>query len=106
MGKSRMNGAARKTHILEAALKIAEKYGLMNVKRPAVSQHAKVSEGLVQFHYNSMETLRRAVAELAVERNIKPVVAAGLALGYVPLEDLPEELRYALAESLVAGVHL
>lgn len=71
-----------KAAILEAAYAQAETLGINRIKRDDVARSAGVAQGTVNGRFGSMDSLRRAVVELARERGNSRLVAQGEACGF------------------------
>lgn len=76
----------RRAQILAAALKLAARHGLSNIKRDDVAEQAGVSAGSVNLYFKTMTQLRRDVMRYAVREAEKGnaeglrVLAQGLAM--------------------------
>ena len=89
----------RNRTVLEAAIALAEEYGMQAVTRPRVADAASVAVGTVSNAYGCMDGLRDAVMSAAVEREILPVIAQGLAERYpAALAAAPDLKTRALAK--------
>ena len=62
-----MKHEERREQLLQAALMAAAQMGYKGITRDEVAHRAEVSPGLVQFHFNSIEELRKATLEKAIE---------------------------------------
>lgn len=56
-----------KQTILQAALKLARTQGLRALKRREIAKAAECGNGTINYHFESMEELRGAVIEYAIE---------------------------------------
>jgi len=80
----------RRGLILASALRLARRPGGWNsLTRAAVAHEAKCSNGIVSFHFGSMEGLRKEVMRTAIKFEFFDLIGQGLASGD----------RYALAVS-------
>jgi AcrR family transcriptional regulator len=95
-----MKSEVRKEHILDAAMKAAEKVGYLSMRRSDVAELAGCAEGLVNKYFNTMPQLRRAVMRKAVSGGYNAVLAQGLAC-----KD-PVALRAAKETKRLAGQSL
>jgi len=93
MSRTRKPQALRSKEILDAALMIAAQLGLDATTREAVAKAANVSTGLVSRHFTTMAQLRRAVMRAAIEHEVLPVVAEGLARRDVQAMKAPDDLK-------------
>lgn len=97
----RMAPDERYKQLLETALQVAEDGGFMALTHSKVAASAGVVKGTVFHHFNTIDALRDAVMVEAVERNIGPVIAAGISMGNQVAQDAPENVRReALLSSL------
>ena len=99
--RTRMKPEARRDQILAAALQIANTDGYNALTRDGVAQVAGVATGQVNHIFNTMTQLRRAVMRAAVNREIKSIIAQGLAQGDSEAHKAPEWLQRAALDSLV-----
>lgn len=83
----------RNRAVLDAAVALAERHGMQAVTRPRVACESGLSVGTVSNAYGSMDALRDAVMSAAVEREILPVIAQGLAERYPAAIAAPVELK-------------
>jgi AcrR family transcriptional regulator len=79
--------------VLEAAIAEAREQGYQFITRDAVAARAGVSVGGVNNAFGTMVDLKRAVLRAAIEREILPIVAEGIAMGSPVVADLAPELR-------------
>ena len=64
----------RKEQLLDAALHVATLEGYRKLTRNMVAAHAKVSSGLIQFHFHSMDKFKASIIKWAVELECLPVL--------------------------------
>lgn len=79
--RTRMKPEARRENILAVAMDIAIKQGYDNVTRERIATQAGISTGLVNHAFSTMTKLRRAVMRAAIQRELLPIVAKGIAEG-------------------------
>jgi len=91
---------ARDTAILEAAIAEAEEKGFSGIRQAAVATRAGVAKGGVIHAFGTMENLKSAVMEEAVDRFMPKIVAAGLALDHPIARNAPPDLRAAAAAAI------
>lgn len=92
----------RRTQILDAALRAAERDGYMQVTREAIAEDAKCSPALVSLHLGTMPQMRRAIMGAAIARRNLRIIAQGLAHNDRRAMHAPEDIRRAAA-ALIAG---
>ncbi len=83
----------RDEKVFEAAIAEAREQGYQFITREAVAERAGVSVGGVNNAFGTMVDLKRAVLRAAIEREILPIVAEGIAMGSPVVADLAPELR-------------
>jgi len=91
--RTRMKPEVRREQILAAALTIANEQGYNALTRDGVAQVAGVATGQVNHIFNTMTQLRRAVMRAAVHRELRPIIAQGLAQGDKEAHGAPEWLK-------------
>lgn len=69
----------RNRTVLEAAVALARQHGMQAVTRPRVAAESGLALGTVSNAFGGMDGLRDAVMRAAVDREILPVIAQGLA---------------------------
>lgn len=99
--RTRLKPEVRREQILAAALRVAMDTGYNSLTRDGVAAAAGVATGQVNHIFNTMTQLRRAVMRAAVNREIKPIIAQGLAIGDSEAHKAPEWLQRAALDSLV-----
>lgn len=87
-----------KARILDAAIALSRTDGVQWITRDAVAAHAQCAAGLVNYHWGNIVNLKRAVFAAAVDRQLLPLIAQGLADGNRACLDAPEWLRKKAAE--------
>lgn len=96
--KQSPQGAITRGHILDSAIALARMQGVQWITRDEVAAWAGCSAGLVNYHWKSILDLKRAVFTAAVDRQLLPLIAQGLADGNRACLDAPEWLRKKAAE--------
>lgn len=91
--RTRMKPEARRDQILSAALTIATEHGYNALTRDGVANAAGVATGQVNHIFSTMKQLRRAVMRAAVHRELRPIIAQGLAQGDKEAHAAPEWLK-------------
>lgn len=69
-----------KEHILQTAYKMAVRYGFNTLTRDNVAAEAGVAMGSVNHHYGTMEALRDAVVEKAIEEKNANIIVCAMAM--------------------------
>ena len=64
--------------VMSAAVEEAESLGVLGLTRDAIARRAKVSDGTVSFHFNTMHQLKKAVVRRAVVDENIPVLLSVL----------------------------
>lgn len=77
----RMKPEARRDQILSCAVELALLNGFNSLTRDSVAEAAGAANGLVSHYFSTMDKLRHAVMRAAVARELKPIIATGLAQG-------------------------
>ena len=91
---------ARTEELIDAALRLAEKCGYMNVTREALADSVGISEALVSYHLGTMKELRRKVVRAARERPVLRVLGQALAARDPHALKAPPELQQKALASL------
>lgn len=95
-----MQPSARKSEILDAALRVAAASGFAAMRQQDIATEAKCSYGTVSTHFTNMRTMRRAVMRAAIERKILLIIAQGLAAYDSDARKAPQALRKAALATL------
>jgi len=90
----------RKSDILVASLKIAERDGYDRISRKQIAEAAGVSEALVSHHFGTMPHFRRELMRFAVKRGNPRVVLQGLLAKDRQAQKAPDDLQ-AAARALI-----
>ena len=88
-----MTHRERRKKILQAALKVARAGSYRTITREQVARAAKVSPGLVQYHFNSMDKFREDLVRFAIQTRYLPVIAQALGALEPAALDAPRKLR-------------
>lgn len=70
----------RRELILDAAIKLSVEIGYNKLTRDAIAERAKVSSALVSAYFSRMHTIKTAVMQAAIEREIVEIIAQGMTL--------------------------
>lgn len=92
----------RNRAVLDAGVSLAERIGMHAVTRSGIAADTGLSVGTVSNAFGSMDALRDAVMAAAVDREILPVIAQGLAERHPAALNAPAELRRRALELLAA----
>ena len=90
-----------KEHILDTAYKMAQRDGFASITRDGVAAEAGVAMGSVNHHYGTMQVLRDAVMQRAVEEEQLELIAQGIAMGDNVAKSAPLELRQRAISTLL-----
>lgn len=90
-----------KEHILDTAYKMARRDGFAAITRDGVAAEAGVAMGSVNHHYGTMQVLRDAVMQRAVEEEQLELIAQGIAMGDNVAKSAPLELRQRAISTLL-----
>lgn len=85
-----------KPAILDAAVSIAREKGLFSFARIHVAKAAKVAEATVSHHFGTMKSLRKAVAQHAVDNEIVTLLADVSAINRAGVS-IPAKVREKIA---------
>ena len=102
MAHKRLSPVDRKTEILAAALRVAEKPGsYAKLTRASVATEASCTEGLVSRYFGTMISLKRAVMRAAVHKENLAIIAQGIACNDAVAAKAPLNIRTAALQTLV-----
>jgi AcrR family transcriptional regulator len=96
----RMRVADRKRQLLNAGIKLAEKYGYSHISRKQVGLEVGVSEGLLSLHFGTMDDFRKALMAHAIATSNARVIAQGLIAGDKLARKAPENLKQLALSSV------
>jgi len=97
----RLDPKDRKALILDAAIKVAERKGYMQMERADIAKQAKVSPARVSQLFETMPQLRRAVMRYAVHTENYTVIVQGLSIKDKQALKAPEEVRIAAVAAIL-----
>lgn len=92
----------RNRAVLESALELAATLGYRNITRDQVAAKAGVAVGSVNNAYGTMDGLRDAVMQTAVERDLPEIVAQGLTDRHPAAINAPAAVKESALASLAA----
>jgi AcrR family transcriptional regulator len=90
-------------HILSAAYGIAVDNGWDALTREAVAARAGVATGSVNTAWGTMDGLRAAVMQRAVDEGHLPTIVHGIVEGYPEAQAAPVDLKKKALASLIKG---
>jgi len=93
----RLKPAERRSYIINAAADVAMVRGYNTVTREEVARAAKVSQGLINVYFGSVENLRKHILYHAIQHEIPEIIAQYLAIGGGVIV-VPEKLRQRAAD--------
>jgi AcrR family transcriptional regulator len=70
----------RKKLLLYTAIDLSVRFGYKYLTRTKVAKKAGVTDALINHYFGTMKNLKKAVLREAIDKEIIPVVAQGLAL--------------------------
>ena len=95
----RMTNDERRQQLLDGALRIIKRDGWDAVTRDAVATECKVAVGTVNFAYGTIDALRDAVYQHAIDNHgdedLLRVLAAGLVAGNDVAKSAPNDVKQA-----------
>jgi AcrR family transcriptional regulator len=86
-----------KDEILVCAVAIAKGLGLSAVTRVEVAHVAECAVGTVNYHFDTMDALRNAVVEYAVQNEVVEVIAQARAIRHPAVRRLAPALKERVA---------
>lgn len=90
----------RRAAIMAAAVHIAHGVGWRGLTREAVAAEAGVATGSINHEFGTMDALRNAVMQEAVDEEHLEIIAAGLAEGHPAARDAPPHVREAAIRAM------
>lgn len=82
-----------KSDIIEASLQLALEIGYHKLRRDNIAAKAEVSQGLIRYHFGTVEKLRREVMREAIRKKLIPIVAQGIAMRDINALKAPLSLK-------------
>lgn len=92
---------ATKALILKTAAALAVRRGFRNVTREEIAGKAEIAAGTVSYHFKSMSRLQDAVMVYAVNEELLPILAQGLAEKHRVAQGAAVHLRQRAAQLIV-----
>src|SRR5579872_3501614 len=93
--------AARRRMVLDAALDLAREKGWRDFTQAEVAERAGIAKGSVTHAFATMNRLRGEVMRAAIERQVLPVLAQGLAAHDPVALSAPHGLRKLASQTIV-----
>lgn len=94
MTRRRLLPNERKTELIEAALKLAERPGgWSKLTRRQVAEAGRCTEGLVSMHFGTMTDFRRSIMRAAIVRENLSIIGQGIASGDPTANKAPSPLK-------------
>lgn len=69
-----------KKRIIDAALQLTLEIGYHKLRRDNIAAHARVSPGLIAYHFGTVEKLRREVMRTAIRKKLILIIAQGITM--------------------------
>jgi hypothetical protein len=99
--KKRVDPELRKDHILNAAIRVAEKVPFNRMSRAQVAEEAGVADALVSKHFGTMEQLRGDVVRRAIKQENLKIIAQAIAAGHRHAKKVDGELKARALQCLI-----
>lgn len=90
-----------KLKILSAALDLSAKKGYQNISRAEVANAAGVATGLVNYYFETMAELRKAIMRAAINQPHLQVVAQGLSTRDIIALNAPPDIKVSASQWLL-----
>ena len=88
-----------KLNILRSAVRLAESEGFTNITRDGVATAARVACGLINYHFKTMDDLRDAIIQYAVDESILTLIAQGIVYGHPIAVNAPDGIKLKALQS-------
>lgn len=98
---SRLKPDERYKQLLDSAVEVAEQCGFNKMTHVLVALKAKVSKATVFNYFKTIDQLRDDVMQVAIERELLPVIAAGVVSRNIKALNTPVELKQKAMASIV-----
>lgn len=103
--KERFTPDQRKAMILKAAVEVVQNKGWDGLTRDAVSSHAKIAVGTINYSFKTMDNLRDAVVQHAIDHHedesMLHTIAKALACGNEVARNAPKAVKTAALKLLM-----
>jgi len=94
----------KKQDILQYATLIATSHGVYNMTKQQIADLAQISPGSINYHYGTMDKLRRKVMRYAIRNEIANIVAEGILARDPIAMRAPKHLRQKAAAYIGGSV--
>jgi AcrR family transcriptional regulator len=68
----------RKEQVLEISINLAKEIGYTKITRELIAERANISVSLVNYHFKTVEHLKKLVLRFAIKRGIKKIIAQAI----------------------------
>lgn len=96
-----MTAQTTRATILGAAVNLARRKGLNNVTRLDVAHDAEIGTGTVNYHFDTMDALRGAIVDYAIENEVIEILVQARALKDPRLGRISQALKDRVASAIV-----
>lgn len=100
--RAALQRSERRSAIIAAALRLAADKGYQTLTRDDVAAEAGVAAGSVNHEFGTVDNMRDAVIDAAVEERNLVVVAQAIVAGHPAARDAPADLKKEAIETLAA----
>lgn len=87
--------------ILDTAYHMAVDNGFSSLTRDSVAIAAGVAQGTINHQFGTMEALRDAVMQLAIESGDLPIIAHGLSISHPVARTAPDDVKRQALDTLL-----
>lgn len=87
--------------ILETAYHITQRDGFAALTRDGVADTAGIARGAINHQFGTMEALRDAVMQLAIESGDLPIIAHGLSISHPVARTAPDDVKRQALDTLL-----
>ena len=104
--QKRLKPEIRKTEIIDAALDLAEETHYSHVTREQIARRVGVSGAAIQYHFHTMNQLRKQLMRSAILHERLPIIAQGCVANDDLVRRAPEDLRRRAIQSIFESYRL
>lgn len=97
----RMSAESRKQHILSTSAELCKKIEYRRLTKKMISERAKISKSLINYHFRSMGLLRTSLLSYACDKKINHILAQGLVAKEPVVMRLPHIFKKRVLECLL-----
>lgn len=87
--------------IIETAYHITKREGFAALTRDGVADEAGIARGAINHQFGTMDELRDAVMQLAIEDGELPIIAHGLSIGHPVARTAPDDIKRQALNTLL-----